>query len=85
MERLSWQGNNSMNDTLQDGKRNLRKFLGKSGIHALGVSMANRSIRVYVSDGADPLTKVHPLFREMQECVAPFSLEIVYRQRAMAL
>lgn len=65
--------------SLDDVKVKLRQsYLGKGGIHALGVSRATPSIQVYVSPEADEESE---LIGQMREAAKPYPLVIIREER----
>ena len=68
-----------MANTLLDVKDRLRSFLGKGGIHGLGVSHAQQAIQVYVSpsDNAERTA----VLAELKKQAAPYGVVLVEEER----
>lgn len=65
-----------MRETLEEAKAHVRKrFLGKHGIHAVGVSRSRQEIRVYLSPEAGPAEA--SLVDRLREAAAPFAVVVV--------
>ena len=69
-----------MADTLQAVKERLKKqYLGKSGVHALGVSRAQNAIQVYLdADAGDQ----EATLRDLEQAAAPFKVIVVREGRS---
>ena len=64
-----------MADTLLKVKDRLRGFLGKGGIHGLGISRAKGAIQVYVSPGDD--ADQAAVLAELKKQAAPYGVVLV--------
>lgn len=62
-----------MSKSLDEVKKHVsRKYLGKAGIHSVGVSRAENALRVYIdSEAEDVLTH---LLTEIEKEAAPFKI-----------
>jgi hypothetical protein len=64
--------------SIDDTKKLLAKrFLGKGGIHAVGVSRPQQSIRVYVSPGLEQTD----VLEELRNLAAPYNVIVVHDER----
>jgi hypothetical protein len=62
-----------MADSLHDAKRRLRdQFLGRHGIHAIGVSQARNCVRLYVEPARRD--EVERMIPQLSEQAAPFGV-----------
>ncbi|MCY7350066.1 MAG: hypothetical protein LH606_05295 [Cytophagaceae bacterium] len=52
------------------------KYLGKAGIHGLGVSTAQQAIRVYVDSDLDP-ARFAPTLNALEKLAIPFRVIVV--------
>lgn len=69
-----------MAQSLEKVKNLLRKsYLGKAGIHAVGVSRAKQAIRVYVSPQAVP--EQPDVLDQLRESAKPFPIIVVQEDR----
>jgi hypothetical protein len=69
-----------MAPSLEEVKHQVRQsFLGKGGIHAVGVSRAKQAIRVYVSPG--PEADQPAVLDEVRKAAEPFSVIVVTEDR----
>lgn len=69
-----------MDRTLEETKNDLREsFLGKGGIHGIGMSRSDRVIRIYTDPHATGQTD---LLNEVREAAKPYSVIIVTEDRA---
>jgi hypothetical protein len=68
-----------MPPTLEDVKDRLRQaYLGKGGIHAVGVSRAKQAIRVYMSPEAAGQPR---LLDQLREAAKPFQIIVIREAR----
>jgi hypothetical protein len=68
-----------MPDSIDEVKDRLRRsYLGKGGIHGVGVSRAEQAIRVYVTHGEADQPDVLAL---MRESASPFPVIVVREDR----
>ncbi len=64
---------------IRDVKQQVRaKYLGKYGIHAVGVRIAQNAIRVYATRG---MQEQQDGFEQIREDIAPCTLDIVFEDR----
>jgi hypothetical protein len=69
-----------MPQSLEEVKDRLRQaYLGKGGIHGLGVSRAKQAIRVYVSPQAVP--EQPDVLDQLRESARPFPIIVVREDR----
>ena len=69
-----------MPDSIDDIKDRLRRsYLGKGGIHGVGVSRAKQAIRVYVSPQAE--ADQSDVLALMRESASPFPVIVVREDR----
>jgi hypothetical protein len=69
---------NGTNHTLSDVKKEIRDtFLGKYGIHGVGIKPLNNTVRLYISKESDDLGAAMESLKSM---CAPFSLELVIEE-----
>jgi hypothetical protein len=69
-----------MNETLTIIKERLKaKYLGKEGVHGLGISELQQAIRVYASPKEGPEQK--RLLEQLRHEAAPFSVIIVPEEK----
>jgi hypothetical protein len=70
-----------MSHSLEEAKNRLRQaYLGRGGIHAVGVSRAEQALRVYVSPQAVPGQP--EVLAELREAAKPFPIIVVREERA---
>jgi hypothetical protein len=70
-----------MPDSIDEVKNRLRRsYLGKGGIHGVGVSRAKQAIRVYVSPQAE--ADQSDVLALMRESASPFPVIVVREDRA---
>ena len=70
-----------MADSLNQVKdRVKRHYLGRAGVHAIGVSRSQNAIRVYIDPDDTPETA--SVLAELREEASPFSLIIVREEPA---
>lgn len=66
-----------MDDPLQDAKRRISgRYLGRGGIHGIGLRRSEQGIVVYLEPGAAAVEG--PLLREIEREAAPFRLILVH-------
>jgi hypothetical protein len=73
-----------MSRSLEEVKDRVRElFVGKAGIHGVGISQARKAIRVYIdrAAGADQET----VLEQIRESAAPFPVIVVQEDRPTAL
>lgn len=71
-----------MNEQLNDAKRRIRgQFLGKGGVHGVGVREKENAVAVYVDSGAAP---ADDLVAAMKQAAAPCGLVVVNEERPVA-
>ena len=69
-----------MPNSIDEVKDRLRSsYLGKAGIHGVGVSRAEHAIRVYVSPQHD--VEQSDILALMRECASPFPVIVVREDR----
>ena len=70
-----------MSKSLDEVKKHVSlKYLGKAGIHSVGISRAENALRVYVdSEAEDALTNV---LREIEKEAAPFKVVPIRSDRS---
>jgi hypothetical protein len=69
---------NGANHTLSDVKKEVRDtFLGKYGIHGVGIKASNNTVRIYISEESDDLKAA---MDSLKLICAPFSLELVIEE-----
>jgi hypothetical protein len=69
-----------MPESLEDVKNRLRQsFLGKAGIHGVGVSRARQAIQVYLSPDAG--TDQTDLLEQLRKSAAPFPVIVIREDR----
>jgi hypothetical protein len=70
-----------MPESLEEVKNRLRQsYLGRGGVHAVGVSRAEQAIRVYVSPEAAP--EQPEVLAQLRESARPFAVIVVREDRA---
>ena len=68
-----------MDESIDDVKRRLaRKYLGRCGIHGMGVRRSHSSICVYVH--SDPSKEQTSILEEISRDAAPYKLMIIREQ-----
>lgn len=72
-----------MTRTLQDVKRDLRRFLGSGGVHGLGVNVAGQAIQIYIS--ANAAVSPDSVIDEMREAARPFGIEVIPQSAPMVM
>jgi hypothetical protein len=73
-----------MPESLEDVKNRLRQsFLGKAGIHGVGVSRAKRAIQVYMSPNAG--TDQTNVLEQLRKSASPFPVIVIQEDRPQAL
>lgn len=73
-----------MTKSLEEVKRKLsRKYLGKAGIHGMGVSHSKNAVHVYV-EKEDPDGERQKLMEEIEKEAAPYKVLPVESERATA-
>lgn len=73
-----------MSRSLEEVKDRLRElFVGKAGIHGVGISQASKAIRVYIDRDAG--TDLETMLEQMRESAAPFPMIVVQEDRPNAL
>lgn len=69
-----------MPDSIDEVKDRLRRsYLGKAGIHGVGVSRSEHAIRVYV--GPQPDAEQSDVLAMMRESASPFAVIVVREDR----
>jgi hypothetical protein len=69
-----------MSQSLEKVKDRLRRsYLGKGGVHAVGLSRARQAIRVYVSSEAPP--EQSDVLDQLRESAKPFPVIVVLEDR----
>ena len=69
-----------MPESIEAVKNRLRQsFLGKAGIHGVGLSRADQAIRVYVSSKAD--SDQQDLLEQLRQSAAPFRIIVVKEEQ----
>jgi hypothetical protein len=72
-----------MSRVLEEVKDRLRQlFVGKGGIHGVGISEAKKAIRVYIDRDAG--TDQGPLLEQVRASAAPFPVILVQEDRPKA-
>jgi hypothetical protein len=62
-----------MSKSLDEMKKHLvRKYLGKAGIHGVGISRAQNAVRVYMQPESDDIQEA--LLKEIEKEAAPFKV-----------
>lgn len=56
------------------------KYLGKAGIHSIGIRRKNNALCVYTDAGASPKQKA--VLKEIEKEAAPFSVVTIEEERA---
>jgi hypothetical protein len=70
-----------MAESLEEVKNRLRQsYLGRGGVHAVGVSRAEQAIRVYVSPDAVP--EQPEVLAQLRESAKPFPIIVLREDRA---
>ncbi len=70
-----------MGKSLDEVKQNIsQKYLGKSGIHGIGIRRKTNALYVYTD--AEPSPKQKAVLEEIKKEVAPFSVITVEEERA---
>jgi len=71
-----------MTADLEDLKKRIRtQYLGRGGIHGVGMSRSRNVVRLYVNDASD----LDPdLLEEVTKGVSPFGLEVIKEQSPSA-
>lgn len=66
-------------ESLEEAKQRLSRYLGRAGIHGVGLRRSENAVMVYLdpAGGED----CQALLREMEREVAPFRLMAVYEGR----
>jgi hypothetical protein len=73
-----------MSRSLEEVKDRLGElFVGKAGIHGVGISQAKRAIRVYV--GRDSIDEQGAVLEQVRASAAPFPVIVVQEDRPKAL
>jgi hypothetical protein len=69
-----------MPESIEQVKNRLRKsFLGKAGIHGVGVSRAKQAIQVYVSPGTS--VNQADLLEQLRKSAGPFPVIVIEEDR----
>ncbi len=69
-----------MPESIEEVKDRLRhSFLGKAGIHGVGLSRARQAIRVYVSP--DATSSQANLLEQLREAAQPFVVDVIHEDR----
>jgi hypothetical protein len=70
-----------VSDLLGETKDRLRQhFLGRGGIHGLGLSRAKRAIRVYISPASQASDR-QAVLDELKKEAAPFAVVVVEEEK----
>ena len=70
---------NETSHTLSDVKKEVRDaFLGKYGIHGVGIKQSNNAVRIYASSESDDLKAA---MNSLKLMCNPFSLELVIEEK----
>jgi hypothetical protein len=71
-----------MENELSDAKRRVKgQFLGKHGVHGVGVREADNAVAVYVDAAAKPSEE---LMSALKKAAGPFGVVVVNQERAVA-
>lgn len=72
-----------MNEDLLSNKqkRISQKYMGKNGIHGIGISRSKNAIRVYIAPGYDKKQKT--LLNEIEKEATPFKIIKIEDEQAM--
>jgi len=57
-----------------------KRFLGKSGIHSIGISRADNTLRVYLE--AEPDSELEELLKQIRAEAAPYEVVDIASERA---
>ncbi len=69
---------NGADHTLSNVKKEVQDaFLGKYGIHGVGIKSSNNTVRLYTSEESDDLKAA---MKSLELMCAPFSLELVIEE-----
>lgn len=66
--------------TLEEKKRSLGDFLGRGGVHGLGLSRAQQAIKVYLDQR--PHTDEAATLAELQRLAAPYGIVVIREETA---
>jgi hypothetical protein len=73
-----------MSGAIEEVKDRLRElFVGKAGIHGVGISRAQKAIRVYIDRDAG--AEQGPLLEQIRASAAPFPVIVVQEDRPKIL
>lgn len=74
--------NSKTNHSLSDVKKKVQDaFLGKHGIHGVGLKQSNNTVRIYITEESEEL-KV--LMDSLMSMCSPFSLELIIEDEPKA-
>ncbi len=69
-----------MDKSLDEVKQHLsEKYLGRAGIHSLGISRANNAVRLYAHPDEDDALEA--VLKEIETEAAPYNIEVIKSQR----
>jgi hypothetical protein len=69
-----------MSETLDEVKRRIaHKYLGKAGIHGVGIRRSQNALNVYM--GADPSLDQKQLLKEIEREAAPYKVIVTQEER----
>jgi hypothetical protein len=74
--------NRKINHTLSDTKKKVQDaFLGKYGIHGVGIKQSNNTVRIYIAEESEDLKAS---MESLASMCSPFSLELIVEEEPKA-